>query len=217
MGLLSELYWKIKSQFISFHNSRNYWETRYASGGDSGKGSSSKLAKFKAEIINQFIETHQVESVIEFGCGDGQQLTLLRLPRYYGYDVSPTAINMCKTRFCNYPNMFFRLIQEYNGETADLALSLDVIYHLVEEEVYQNYMNLLFKAATRYVVIYSSNFEDKSLRFGHHIRHRKFTEWVDANAPEWMLIAYIPNRYPYKGIWRLGSFSDFYIYEKIVK
>lgn len=43
---------------------------------------------------------------------------------------------------------------------ADLSLSLDVIYHLVEDEVFETYINTLFKSARRYVIIYSSNSDD---------------------------------------------------------
>jgi hypothetical protein len=39
----------------------------------------------------------------------------------------------------------------------DLELSLDVIYHLVEDEVFDAYMRSLFAHAGRFVVIYSSN------------------------------------------------------------
>lgn len=36
-------------------NSRNYWNDRYKNRGNSGSGSYNKLAEFKTEIINNFI------------------------------------------------------------------------------------------------------------------------------------------------------------------
>lgn len=42
-------------------------------------------------------------------------------------------------------------------------MSLDVIYHLIEDEIYNKYMNNLFMAAEKYVFIYSSNFTDEIL------------------------------------------------------
>lgn len=36
----------------------------------------------------------------------------------------------------------FKVVVDYNGERADLALSLDV-YHLVEDAVFEEYMTLL--------------------------------------------------------------------------
>ncbi len=37
-------------------NSKKYWNDRYVKGGNSGTGSYNELAKFKAHIINSFIE-----------------------------------------------------------------------------------------------------------------------------------------------------------------
>ncbi|NIQ00794.1 MAG: hypothetical protein GWM98_10685, partial [Nitrospinaceae bacterium] len=89
----------LKFRQVFFPGSGNFWETRYARGGDSGHGSQGRLAQFKAEVLNRFVEQHRVESVIEFGCGDGGQLALLRFPRYIGLDVAPTAIARCRERF----------------------------------------------------------------------------------------------------------------------
>lgn len=79
-----------------FIGSRIYWENRYLKGGTSGKGSYNKLAKFKANIINLFITQYQINSVIDFGCGDGNQLQFANYPYYIGLDISKTAISMCK-------------------------------------------------------------------------------------------------------------------------
>lgn len=42
---------------------------------------------------------------------------------------------------------------------GDLALSLDVIYHLIEDEIFEKYMKDVFRASTKYVIIYSTDFE----------------------------------------------------------
>ena len=54
----------------SFQNSEEYWIQRYNSGGNSGAGSYSKLAEFKAEIINDYIKDNNITTIIEYGCGD---------------------------------------------------------------------------------------------------------------------------------------------------
>jgi len=54
--------------------SGSYWEDRYATGDDSGLGSYDELARYKAQIINEFVREKQVDSVVDFGCGDGNQL-----------------------------------------------------------------------------------------------------------------------------------------------
>lgn len=98
------------------------------------------------------------------------------------------------------------------GGGCELALSLDVIYHLVEEDVYESYMNQLFSSSKRYVCIYSCNFEEKHAQ---HVRCRKFTDYIEKNKAEWDLIKIIPNRYPYNSKDKENtSWSDFYFYEK---
>lgn len=196
-----------------FRDSASYWEMRYVSGGNSGVGSYNKFAHFKAEILNQFVLEQQIASVIEFGCGDGNQLTLASYPKYTGYDVSATAVAMCRVRFAADPAKAFRTIGEYAGETADLTMSLDVVFHLVEDSVFENYMGLLFAASRRYVIVYSSDSDNNQGHEGTHVRHRKFTRWVGDNLPHWKLIQHIPSRYPYHGDYTQGSFADFFIYE----
>jgi len=58
-----------------FKSSGEYSDGRYKAGGDSGVGSYSKVTLFKAEIINRFVQEHIVETIIEFGCRDGNQLS----------------------------------------------------------------------------------------------------------------------------------------------
>jgi hypothetical protein len=196
-------------------SSADYWERRYASGGNSGIGSYHEFAEFKAEILNRFVQEHCVHSVIEFGCGDGNQLSLARYPDYTGFDVSPTALAMCRQRFATDSSKKFRLASEYGGETAELALSLDVIYHLVEDWAFTVYMGRLFHASRHYVIIYSSDVDDDyNRRPDVHVRHRNFTRWIENNQPGWRLIHRVPNRYPYRGDHTKGSFSQFFIYGK---
>lgn len=197
----------------SLRNSADYWEARYASGGHSGVGSYNKFADFKAEIINRFVGEERIQSVIEFGCGDGNQLTLARYPEYTGYDVSATAVAMCREGFAADSTKAFRVTSEYAGEKAELALSLDVVFHLVEDSVFANYMRRLFDASLRYVIIYSSDTDDNERHEGPHVRHRKFTRWVGDNLQQWKLVQHIPNRYPYRGDYTQGSFAEFFIYE----
>ena len=196
-----------------FPGSARYWEERYEQGGDSGTGSYGKFAAFKASVLNGLFEEFGVRSAIEFGCGDGNQLGQLRISEYIGVDVSPTAIERCRAAYDGAEGRTFLLATDYAGEVADAALSLDVIYHLVEDAVYEAYMTQLFAAAHRIVVIYSSN-HDEPLGDGPHVRHRRFTSWVTANAPAWKEIRHVPKPYPFRGDWRTGSFADFRVFTR---
>ena len=122
-------------------------------GGNSGAGSYNKIGVFKAKIMNNFVGDNNIQHVIEFGFGDGQQLTRAKYPRYTGLDVSETIMRKTSKRFEDDPTKHFQL---YNGVTvpgltADCCLSFDVIYHLVEDEVFHNYMKAMFDMSTKYV------------------------------------------------------------------
>jgi hypothetical protein len=197
---------QVRSRFTAFR-SADYWETRYATGGNSGSGSYGPLARYKAQVLNEFVSRHNVHSVVEFGCGDGHQLSLSQYPKYVGIDVSETAVKRCSSLFSQDQSKTFLLATDNAAQSqrADLALSLDVIYHLVEDETYETYMRSLFSAANRFVIIYSDN-QESADRSSLHVRHRKFSDWAASHQPEWQLIAHIPNQ--------LGSWSDFWIYAK---
>lgn len=204
-----------KRQRALFPGSEKYWEQRYASGGHSGIGSRGKFAEFKADFLNGFVAEHGITSVIEFGCGDGGQLALATYPAYTGLDLSETAVALCRERFRSDDSKSFKLMHEYAGERADLSLSLDVVYHLVEDCLFEEYMHTLFGAARKYVIIYSSNQNQPKRYKGTYIKHRRFTDWIEERQPVWELTGHVPNRYPYSGDYRTGSWSEFYVYRRI--
>lgn len=198
---------------VPFEGSADYWRRRYAEGGDSGAGSYGKFARFKAQMLNDLFAELEIRSVVEFGSGDGNQLALLAVPpQYLGIDVSAEAVALCRARFAGRPERRFATLSEYDGEPADCALSLDVIYHLVEDEAFEAYMRRLFAAARRCVVVYSSNHAEDERRDGAHVRHRRFTDWIAAHEPGWSLWRQVPNAFPYRGDWRTGSFAEFYVF-----
>ena len=211
--------WRYAEAFReSFPGSPAYWEARYSKGGNSGAGSYGHLADFKATILNDFVACNQISSVIEFGCGDGNQLLLATYPRYIGLDVSRSAIRRCISTFKADPTKSFFLYDPYcfsdalKVMQADLALSLDVIYHLVEDGIFHQYMRDLFASAMRYVIIYSSDHQ-QDLR-NTHVRHRKFSDYVQQSCPEWRLMQRLENRYPQDKFNEAGSFADFFVYQR---
>lgn len=196
---------------VVFETSPQYWEDRYANGGNSGSGSYGHLAAFKANVLNGFVAEHGLREVLEFGCGDGAQLERARYPRYVGVDVSPSAIALCRARFKGDPSKQFVLGGTELLKPADITLSLDVIYHLVEDEVFDRYMRDLFACALHFVGIYSSNHDGGDT--ASHVRHRRFADWIEANAPQWRLYRKVDNAYPFDfARARATSFADFYFF-----
>ena len=198
-------------------NSKKYWENRYKNNGNSGTGSYNELANFKAEIINNFIEKNKIQSLIDHGVGDGNQLKLINTENliYTGIDVSKFIISKCKEEFKGDKTKKFIHVDNIDNELkADLVLSCDVIYHLIEDSVYKKYMENLFTFSKKYVIIYSKN---EDVNHAIHVKFRKFSNYIESNLQEWKLIKHIPNEYPQLILGKDNdktSPSDFYIYEK---
>jgi SAM-dependent methyltransferase len=174
-----------------------YWEARYVAGSDSGAGSSGTAARRKAAYINKLVE--QVGSVVDWGCGDGQQLDLLDMPpAYLGIDISATAVAHCLRRhpgraFLHWPAGDLPLTVR-----ADLAMSLDVIFHLVDDIDFARYWRRLFDSATRMVLVHATDVDLGGT--ARHVRHRRHSHLA---PPGWELIdrpadATIPGFY----LWR---------------
>jgi SAM-dependent methyltransferase len=196
-------------------NSADYWESRYSVGGNSGDGSYGRLAAFKADFLNSFIQEHKINTVIEFGCGDGHQLSLINYPSYLGLDVSETIIQLCRKKFENDSSksfMVYDINSVFNNGSgkADLCLSLDVIYHIVEEAPFQKYMRDLFSSSSEYVIIYSTNFDRTETT---HVLHRNFLTFVKNNFSSFTLLNEIIN--PYPGNAEGESEANFYIFKKL--
>ncbi|UES36763.1 hypothetical protein GFC08_02210 [Roseibium aggregatum] len=195
-------------------DSTDYWRRRYKRNWDSGAGSYGQLAKYKANFLNNFVRINKVSSVIELGCGDGAQLDLAEYPQYVGVDISPVALDMCRSSFFDDMTKCFisyNLLKSMPRQ--DLSLSLDVIFHLVEDGVFERYMADLFASSNKFVIVYSSNRDE--ICSAPHVRHRNFTPWIEHNLTEWSLIGYEPNVYPENPESPdQTSFADFFIYKK---
>ncbi len=199
-------------QRLAYTGSARFWEETYTQGATSGNGSYGTLAEGKSQFLNRLVRERAVHSVIEFGCGDGNQLSLADYPSYIGLDVSRTAVSLCQRRFADDPTKSFFL---YDGTcftdranlfAAELALSLDVVYHLTEDAVFETYLTHLFAAAQRLVIVYSTDMETGGT--APHVRHRRFTPWVEANCPGWTLtkVTSGPNTQTAR--------ADFHLYER---
>ena len=198
-------------------DSKKYWNNRYIKGGNSGAGSYNNLAQFKGDVINNFIGKNKIKSIVDYGVGDGNQLKLINTEKliYTGIDVSEFIISKCKEEFKNDKTKTFIHTDNIDNKLkADLVLSCDVIYHLIEEHVYKEYMENLFSMSKKYVIIYAKN---EDINHSIHVKFRKFSNYIESNLPEWQLIKHIPNKFQQL---KLGenndntSPSDFYIYKK---
>lgn len=171
-----------------------YWDQRYLSGGTSGSGSYGRLGAYKAEFMNKFIADNRIESVIDFGCGDGNQISMLNQDiRYIGLDASNVALSKCIAKFGGTRGWQF---YEYppQGAMADLAMSLDVLFHIIEPRAFELYLEHLFRSAIRFVIIYSSDFDAVT---SPHENRISFSMYVRETFKDWCLAESIDNRFPY--------------------
>ncbi len=218
IGFIKEI--KRNQQKKKFKGSAEYWDERYKTQGNSGSGSYDHLAEFKAEILNPFVEKNKIDTVLEFGCGDGNQLKIAKYPNYIGLDVSPTAIQMCHDLFKDDKHKSFLLYNSlafydnHNIIKADLTMSLDVLYHLVEKQIFEKYLTDLFNTSKKYVIIYATDFDQKEEPIYQHENRRSFSTFVTKQFPNFKLIEQIKNKYADVKKGEIGSDCDFFIYEK---
>lgn len=160
-----------------------YWENRYANGGNSGDGSYSQDAEAKSSYINNLIKKYDLKTINDYGHGDGNQLTYIKgFNAYYGYDVSKTARNKCISKFKD--NKYTFIDDPSNFPKSDLVMSLDVIYHIIEDNLYKNYLKTLFSIG-KYVLIYAV---DNNVKGAPHYQAREFTPYIRKNFPNFKLI-----------------------------
>jgi hypothetical protein len=188
--------------------SKKYWENRYVSGGNSGSGSYGKLAQHKSDILNEFIFENNIKSILEYGCGDGNQLSQLNCDKIYGIDVSYKSIEMCKNKIKN--GIFIHSSELHKIDIIpDLTVSLDVLYHLIEDDVYDDYMRNLINFKSKYIIIYSSNeIGDNTTP---HVKKRKFTDNIHLNK-YYSLTNIKENKYPFNGDYINSSYSNWFYY-----
>lgn len=221
-GSLIEVIEHVEMDHKKHFDVSQYWEDRYASGKSSGAGSYGRLARFKANFINHFVEQNNIQSVLELGCGDGAQLALAEYPQYVGLDISPTAVERCRRMFAHDTSKIFDIYEPHSHvpgvASAELGLSLDVVYHLSNDSIYRAYLDHLFAASSRFVIIYSNT--DAASRYGvnesaTYIRFRDFLHDIAQWQSEWSLASATPNRFPYSSLNPENtSFADFFIFEK---
>ena len=197
-----------------------FWNAQYSKGGNSGTGSYKHLAQFKSDTVNAFLMQNNIVTVLEIGCGDGNQLQQIQYIEYVGVDVSPIIIEKNREKFKeDGAKRFYCTLTErdqYVNRTYNLTISMDVIFHLLEDDVFHQYLDDLFTLSEKFVVIYSSNHEEYTC--WPEYRHRNFTGYVQQHYPDWKLIQYIPNKYPYQiGKESETSASDFYFFVKTMQ
>lgn len=165
-----------------------YWNTRYMNGGNSGAGSDGLERNFK---IEQLRKLENVDSIIDIGCGDfrtGELVTkIFPFARYLGVDISRNIIDKCIKRAeeLNLRKRYnFQTINTYDfKDNAELVLCLDVLFHQLDDEQYNDLIGKLKKSYTKYLVLTEYNHHQAGKDNGKDIKHRIF--YPEDIADEW--------------------------------
>jgi predicted TPR repeat methyltransferase len=195
-------------------DSTKYWIDRYLNGGNSGAGSDGRLNVFKSEFLNSILKRYEIESILDFGCGEGAILRNLIAKQYMGYDPSEKVIQGLKEQYLYDKSKSFES-DLTRVKSQDLVISFDVIFHLIEDLVYENYMNSIFSYSKKYVLIYSSNTDrsDPEFATAPHVRHRYFEKDI---PKQFILHEQRDNLFPYQPENPSEtSWSNFYLYKRV--
>ncbi|MEK3731908.1 MULTISPECIES: class I SAM-dependent methyltransferase [Paenibacillus] len=189
-----------------------YWDDNYSNGGTSGRGSYGELADFKAEVVNELVERNGVRTVIEFGCGDGNQLSLMKYPEYLGLDVAASAVQLCTERFKDDPGKRFmqydpRTFADGKLSKFDMVVCLDVLYHITDDEDFEATLRHIFDSSSDLVVLYTRLTTGKEAHVVDTIKDRDIFGHL-RKFPDFSIEAIVPQRY------RDQSSSDFIIMRK---
>lgn len=151
-----------------------YWEKRYAAGGHSGDGSRGSEAEWKAALVSEVARVHRVRSIVDFGAGDGHVAARLVLPAdcsYLGVEPSPSARKLATAAA---PALEFVAVPP--PWSSDLALSMDVVFHLTTEPDRRAYFAKLFGLAERFVLIYGTC--DDRTGYAPHVTHYNWRPFI---------------------------------------
>lgn len=123
--------------FTQIYNTGEWGRDRFGEG-TSGSGSLPETTEPYRFFVQQFIDQHQIQSVVDMGCGDWSFSQLMNWENinYMGFDVVKSVIEKNQAKFTQ-PNIHF-----YHGDVlttdlppADLLICKDVLHHLCNEDI----------------------------------------------------------------------------------
>ncbi len=200
--------------FNPFKSSKKYWE-KWHINNKNKETKYNQISEFKIQVVNDWIHQYKIKNVIDFGCGDGSILNHISFENYLGVDVSETAIDLCQKKQKKDASIAFITLEKYKGAKAQMTISLDVIYYLVEDLIYKQYLTKLFDSSESYVLIYSTNVNGYNELIP-HIKHRQFTDWVKKCKKDFVLINHIKDENQNFEGHEQANKCEFYLYQKLI-
>lgn len=128
---------QVKTAFSAIYQN-GVWGKNKDGTGCSGTGSTAENTELYRIYLETFLETHQIKSVVDIGCGDWEFSHLINWNgiKYTGYDV---VKNVIENNANKYSKPSIKFINENfltaDLPKADLLICKDVFQHLSNEEV----------------------------------------------------------------------------------
>ena len=164
MGQIPLIHTKMKT--------KNYWNSRYNAGGNSGYGSYGEQKDKKLGWLKDLDFDH----ITDIGCGDfhfSNELLKLHPASYTGFDISGAIVEKNKVRYPEHKHDFYNYESGMNLPKSDLVICLDVLFHIYEEDEYEEMLHTLKTLPTKYLAVTAYEREQKD-GVGHHIHIRDF-------------------------------------------
>jgi len=147
--------------------SLKHWNSRYKEGRDSGGGSYGDIVFAKLKAMKTHILPEDVSSIFDLGCGDfsfGSRVSeMFPSAKYTAVDQSSVVIGR---NIRIYNSKFNFKIQDNINEDADLVLCVDVLFHVLREEKYNEILHGLIKHWKKYLVISAFDRDGETLENG---------------------------------------------------
>jgi 2-polyprenyl-3-methyl-5-hydroxy-6-metoxy-1,4-benzoquinol methylase len=184
------------------------WTNRYYNkNGNSGLGSTGELAKFKIDFINNFIKENDINSILDFGCGDCFIASQLKVSRYTGIDISDAYFDRIVDFVADNKELIKKPFNEIRDfEFYDCVICLDVLYHILEEETEYLYETLdeIYNHSNKYIIIYA---QDSYLNFNYE-SHMFDSRWRQYIEKKQLKLIYEQNEC------MPGTSAKFFVYKK---
>ena len=138
------------------------WATDAAGKGTSGSGSTLEITREYRAYIEDFIKKHEVNSLIDAGCGDWSYSSAIDWgdASYLGIDIASDVIVPVRTKYETGKVKF--QVGDITEElpAADLLISKDVLQHLSNDLIHKFIKNNLRKGKYKWVILTNDRSSD---------------------------------------------------------
>jgi hypothetical protein len=166
-----------------------YWNKRFKKDDCVGWGSHPKDQWYRAkkEAVQKVIrENPDVKTVLDICCGDMK--FMMEIPELKNNTVKYTGIEPAKSIYDKitkeYPDKEIlnispsELIKTTMNRDVDMIIAYDFLFHIIEDELYENFLKWVFHRNVKFVVISYDDVQSKEQRSenGHYVP-RNFKEY----------------------------------------